>query len=305
MNNEFNSGDTNQVPNNNMNNGYVSNYNNFNNNKNDNWKNVLIVIMFVIILFLTALTIYVVVYRKDNDVDNKDNNIQENGNNDANLSDSEMAKYLEYVPYLESTLVEESYDDAYSGKNVNIDQINKNILLYSAITNTERYDFKHGDSIPKLENGFDAISYYNVIDINDYLNKVYNIDNSNMPNKIKISGGTVVLKDNYYLPVMGAGSTPYDKYVYSTKHYLENNNLVIEENVLFYIYNIGDSKCNVYANTSDMHNETNVIDIFDLDYTLANNISLKDYTDKTPTKYKHTYKKVNNEYVWYSTEIVK
>ena len=64
MNNEFNNQGMNQFQsNNNFNNGYV---NNQNNNKNDNWKNVLIGIMGIIIVVLSALTIYVVVDKKDN-----------------------------------------------------------------------------------------------------------------------------------------------------------------------------------------------------------------------------------------------
>ena len=78
MNNEFNNQDMNQFENHNFNNGYVNNQN----NKNDNWKNVLIEVMAVIILGLAALTIYVVVDKKDNSVDGgKENNIQENESN--------------------------------------------------------------------------------------------------------------------------------------------------------------------------------------------------------------------------------
>ena len=74
-----------------MNNQYSNNYKDLNNNKNDSWKNVLIVILVIISLFLTALTIYFVVDKKDNNEDgNKDNNIQENETNNDNNENEEF-----------------------------------------------------------------------------------------------------------------------------------------------------------------------------------------------------------------------
>lgn len=79
MNNEFNNQNMNQFESNSI------------NNKNDSWKNVLIVILVIISLFLTALTIYVVVDKKDNNEDgNKDNNIQENETNNDNNENEEF-----------------------------------------------------------------------------------------------------------------------------------------------------------------------------------------------------------------------
>jgi len=250
----------------------------------------------------------------DNNDSNKDNlqeedmNDKDNQTNDKVDEENIVTKYLKYVPYLRGTLVNSSYseiyDDAYFGESTNINNINKNILLYSAITNTKTYDFYQGDRIPVLENGYMAFSYHKVDEVIDYLNKVYNIDNSKLPNEIKIPGGTIILQDNYYLPIMGAGAASYEKYVYSTTYHEENDKLIIEEDVLFYFYY--DSKCNVYANTNDMHNEKNQIDIFNIDYSeVKDGIDLKKYINKTPSKYKHIFKKINNEYVWYSTEVVK
>ena len=85
MNNEFNNQGMNQFQNNNnFNNGYVNNQN----NKNDNWKNVLIGVMAVIIVSLAALTIYVAVDKKDNNLDNNKDNNQQEENNDNIGSDS-------------------------------------------------------------------------------------------------------------------------------------------------------------------------------------------------------------------------
>ena len=311
MNNEFNN--QNMISN-------LENNNSFNDNnlndKNDKRKDTLILILVIIVFILTALSLYLVIDKKDNDINNDNkNNQQENENNNEsiNLSEKEIEEYLKHVPYLNGGLVNQAdnYDDAYNGHKIDVNDIDKSMLLYNAIMNSSEYVFSQGEEIPLIKNfgngydGMQANSYYKESVINNYLKKVYNVNNLNMPREIKVPGGSVILQDGYYLKIMGAGAAKYDKFVYSTNYYLENNNLVIEENTLFYIYNVGDSKCNVYANTSDMHNEINIIDTFNLDYTLADNISLKDYTDKTPTKYKHTYKKVNNEYVWYSTEIIK
>lgn len=121
MNNEFNNQGMNQIQNNNnFNNGYVNNQN----NKNDKWKNVLIGIMAVIIVGLTALTIYVVIDKKDNDVDN---NIQENENNKDNVQEENNDN-----TELEKKVLDEHYFKS-------IDIIKKHILehRYSAIVNKE------------------------------------------------------------------------------------------------------------------------------------------------------------------------
>lgn len=88
MNNEFNNQDMNEFQNgNNFNNSYVNN----SNNKNDKWKDTVIAILVIIVFILTSLSLYFVVTMKDNNLDGKDNNIQENeSDEDENTINKEI-----------------------------------------------------------------------------------------------------------------------------------------------------------------------------------------------------------------------
>lgn len=98
MNSEFNNQNMNQFQNNSMNNQYSNNYNN--NLKSDKWKDILILILVIIVFILTALSLYFVIDKKDNDVNSGTNNNQkvENGNNNQydNNNDKQDYKNLNY-----------------------------------------------------------------------------------------------------------------------------------------------------------------------------------------------------------------
>ena len=55
-----------------------------------------------------------------------------------------------------------------------------------------------------------------------------------------------------------------------------------------------------------MYNVTNQKEEFKVDFDLLGEGGklLRDYTDLTPSKYKNTYKKEKDKFVWYKTEIV-
>lgn len=145
MDNGFNNENMNQFQNNNFNNGYVNNQN----NKNDSWKNVLIGVMSILIVGLAALTVYVVVDKKDNNVDdNKDNNIQENENKDNNVNnipEKDYAKlqqkvldeyYLTTTDIIDENILEYKYS-AIANNEISYNDFRKNIIVKNIIASLE------------------------------------------------------------------------------------------------------------------------------------------------------------------------
>lgn len=161
MNEEFNNQDMNQFENHNFNNGYV---NNQNNNKNDNWKNVLIGVMSILIVGLFALTIYVVVDKKDNGIDdNKDNNIQENGKFETTEKDDYSEK--SYSEIINDLNVNNFNKNQFDGKFV-VKKANN----LSLVTRIEYYDI-NGYKVDKYEPEIVLVTWK---DIKDYKNNLYN-----------------------------------------------------------------------------------------------------------------------------------
>ncbi|MDE5539165.1 MAG: hypothetical protein K2J20_01615 [Bacilli bacterium] len=259
----------------------------------------------------------------DNKDEEQNNTINDNNNQNSNndskeddsikLSDNEIKKYLNYVPYLKATPVDTVYKDAYSGTHNQINTINKTILLYEAYYNTKEYRFSNWDDAPlikniEIEKGRHADGYYRVEDINSYLNKVFNISASVVPNEIKVPSRILFLQDDYYMAVGVAGAERYYKYTGSYDYSIENDSLIIYEDALFYFvdYSSIETPDNVtykiYKNTDDMHNEVNAIGSFE--YIYESEVDLSKYTDKELTKFKHVFKKNDSGYYWYSTEVV-
>ena len=135
MNNEFNNENINQIQNNNINNKYSNNYNNLN-NQNDKWKDTVIFVLVIIVFILTALSLYFVIDKKDNDLDNnKENNQLENGNSNLKEDNSNIDsdKNTEQEKKDENSNLNNEINDSRNENNYKVfsDNLNEEVSKYS------------------------------------------------------------------------------------------------------------------------------------------------------------------------------
>lgn len=282
------------------------------------------VIIIVLIVMLLGEISYLFI--RNNSYKKQENKTQENdksGNKQEEsskiITDEEIEKLLSYVPFLYGILplenTDDIYKDAYDVNKISIDTINKEILLYSAYTNLELKYFTEENAviINGFGNGYDgtlADVYVTKKDINQYLNKAFRIDDYSLPNRIVIPGGNLYLQDDYYLVIFGAGSSGYYKLIDSYEYEIEENDiLMIYEKVWFGFHPYASNEIIIYSNSTDMHEDKNVINklkFSDEEYGNLEKIDINKYIPNIkPTTYKHIFKKDKDGYYWYSTEMTK
>lgn len=285
---------------------------------------IYIVLIIILVAVIASGVTYIVMDNKDdnktNEINDKENNKGNNNQDDKEdkiaLSAEEIEEYLSYVPFSYGTLIEnDTYDDAYLGKNVNINNINKNIILLNAYYNTKEYTFEKEEDMPLINGfgpGFDgntASAYYKKEDIAATLKKRFNLNISKVPTKVSILGGTLYLQNDFYLSILSAGGVEYEKYTIDYNYELINNDLIIYEESLFYTSrDLLYEKNDIFTNTNDMHMNINSVGYFEgTEYQNLDN-DLQNYLENNKiqgSKYKHTFKKNDTGYYWYSTEVTK
>ncbi len=257
--------------------------------------------------------------KEEKEKENKEEKEKEKEEEKIVLSDQEIKKYLSYVPFDNGTIetcanpfddCPHYYDDAYSGNKETIDKINKEILLFNAYVNVPEYKFKDGEERPvhsgQIE-GYDgkvAEKAYKKSDVEKYIKDAYNININDLPTKISIPGGIFYLSGDYYLALDTNIGTYIDTKNNKNINYdINDNDLIINEEAIFIPsnYPIGVNY-KVYANTNNLHSKVNAL--VDMESRGFN----KNYDDILSnlkyTKFKHTFKKNDSGYYWYSTEVV-
>jgi len=283
-----------------------------------------------ILLIIIASGATYLLMQDNNEKNNIQNNIPDNednsnkNNKQVELNEKEIEKYLSYVPFLDASLVlNDTYIDAYDGNKNTIDKINKEIILYNVYKNTKEHIFKENEQRPIFYNldicnnepcNEDFIdSYYKESDINGNLLKMYNI-NSLKFDYLAIPGGGLFYQNSYYGTHFGAGSEAYYKFSKNITSVKTQDYITIEEEAIFLreasydndsILKEGKNLLKIYKNTSDMKNNKNVLKSIYIDNNIEKeHINLENYGNFTYTKYKHTFKKNNEGYYWYRTEVV-
>ena len=263
-----------------------------------------IIIIVVIILIFSSLLIVFMGHKLLNKEKYHDEEIY--------LTPDEIIELLSYVPY--SMINVKSYNDAYYGETVTSDNILPMILFPSLITEYyDNYAFKDNESSKFSEslkkNNIERASIFKNSDIDEYLMKRYNLELdslSDISEKIKIvkldnAYTAITLTQNDNLSIVYKFLISVDEATSTT------NSVTIKERVLFYIFK--DNKYYVYKN-SNIYDEVNLVKTYnakdesgvELDANNIFNQMKEDFKDYN-YQFKHTFKKNDTGYYYYSTEI--
>lgn len=274
-------------------------------------KGIIIVIVLLIIVILSLIG-YIIYEKIENDKTKQNlNNITTSitiTNKSNKLSDKELEEYLSYVPI--SNFYE---NDAYSGKKIDANKIEKNILYENVINKCENIKNINESISTKYCNEEECkhANHYNVSEFYDKLKTMYNINGKTLDiTDFDTTNYGVSKTNNYLIAVQNSSDTRFTK-VNKIKNYkiteneliiYEQAGLIIEEGGFIGIYKyhiINDENPFVkkYQLSND-EDESKLLDYYN---------SAKEYIEENINDfntYKHTFKlNENNNYYWYSTEL--
>ena len=272
------------------------------------------IVLGMILVVVIACGITYMIATNNNKTETKEENNGQNNNQEENkeetitLSESELEDYVSYVP-----------NELYKQQITNINTIDKSILrntaliissecLYEEETNCP-FDTSEGipikiDLFPYYENNV-ATSYIPLTYLNELLHKMYNYELSNLENAKSIddifnAGGMAYIYQDGYFLMLGGGQTTGEHINLIESYETNDKNLIMYEYAAYY-----DSLENKLI---DYYKETET----DLGGWCGNTSGeeriqilsnyLNDHKDEF-TLYKHTFKKNDSRYYWYSTEI--
>ena len=277
-------------------------------------KNTLLYVIITILLIVIAVGItYIIMNNKNNEEitepSNNDNNQEENNDEQITLSESELQEYLSYVP------IEDGYvHDVYQNKYTNIQNIDKAILRNMALIKASDCLYKeytcpynHEKEI-EIEVNYDTYSetvvtnnYIPLEYINKLLHQMYNYEISALKEKtILNAGGMGYIYSNEYFIMIGGGWAATEHISVLDDYNANEEELVIYEYGAYYdsfenkLYDYYTEKETDLGNLSENTS-------YDDKMTMLHNY-LKEHKTEF-TLYKHTFKKNDTGYYWYSTEI--
>lgn len=286
-------------------------------------RSIYIVIIIILVAVISSGATYIILNnnkpnettKENNNVDNNENdNNQENDDKENNkeeqitLSDSELEEYLSYIPnvYIEDKGI--AYTYKYSDKT----SIDNFYLLGTALKKLALKCFENNNCYvdktlyyPDGESSMNGYYAYNKSDADVLMKKMYNINNyeinSIFPEYVASDGGLCYYyKDNEFISTDCATSGSHFSNI--TNYSVSTNELIIYEVVADYD--------NYQSIITDYYTDKEI----NLNIAINNNeaydkavIEMEKYFKEHQTeftKYKHTYKKNDSGYYWYSTEVV-
>lgn len=272
----------------------------------------IVIVIILLILIILSLIGYIIYDKIENDKTKQNlNNITTSStitNKSNKLSDKELEEYLSYVPI--SNFYE---NDAYSGKKIDANKIEKNILYENVINKCENIKNINESISTKYCNEEECkhANHYNVSEFYDKLKTMYNINGKTLDiTDFDTTNYGVSKTNNYLIAVQNSSDTRFTK-VNKIKNYkiteneliiYEQAGLIIEEGGFIGIYKyhiINDENPFVkkYQLSND-EDESKLLDYYN---------SAKEYIEENINDfntYKHTFKlNENNNYYWYSTEL--
>lgn len=271
---------------------------------------------------LTGTITYILMDEKDkepeikdpasNNEDKSNNNVENNKTETIKLSEKELAEYLTYIPQ------DSEYADrnVYKNTKITIETVDKTLLrdyilnissnclesnscpfdISKSITITGNFDFTE---LSQNTNSYIPLTY-----VNKQLTKMYNYELTNLKNATSIedeftAGGMGYIYQNGNFILTGGGSTGG-----SHISLLENYNATKEELVIYEYAALYSSEFNGEENKYDINDYYNKYSVQVTGKNFNFKQYLKEHKDKF-TKYKHTYKKNDTGYYWYSTEVAR
>lgn len=249
----------------------------------------LVIILILVVVVACAITYALTISKNNNESNNEqinNNNSNENENNEEEkitLSNEELEEYLSYVPF-----------EAYTSRTITVNDISDNELInYIASRMINDYFDNQGvyANIPTEEIYNNFVTQYNreITFVSSYeynYEDVYCFEHVGEYFRGRVCGGPglgeVVILDSYIAN---------DKELIIESYAVRYNNMPGQDQVF-----------DLYTNNSI---STNLIKNDDSEW-LTDEL-VKNYINGHKsefTKYKHTFKKNNTGYYWYSTEVV-
>lgn len=284
--------------------------------KKNNKKSIIIILIIFLIICLIVGILYLYNNRNNNkniENNNTNNNVVIDSNEEkedtTKLNTEEINNYINDVPFMglsgasycinADTCLDMNHNggDAYSGVEVNKENIDKKLLVVL---------------------GYDKVSSrieetVSVDKIKSYIKDKYDITitDDDLPYSIFVNGVAYELKDNNYVSVGVAGNNPGEKLSKVLNYYLDNEDLVIEEEALFVNDEMSIRETNeykIFSSTFDYYNNSKELERIKLNCKIEDD-NCEIYSDlniddikSSYTMFKHTFKNVNGKYIWYSTE---
>lgn len=274
-------------------------------------RSIYIVIIIILVACLASGTTYMIMKDKnDNKINDNESNNQDAENNDTEkiedkeeqitLSESELETYLNYVPYRGNILKNDNNINPYL-QNLKVTDLNDiNLTEYAIrLANFEDLDYIFEE---------DYLIKISANEVKSILKSVYNKsieyfktgkDNNNQE-YYNINCLSLLYENNFFYGRFGCGDAE-TKVGVVDNYKLENNNLIIYEyaglldDLIGKIYNIKNNQ--TITNIEIGYQE-------DLAETIAKATKYIKENKIKFTKYKHTFKKNNTGYYWYSTEYI-
>ena len=259
----------------------------------------------IIIAIVLLITFIVFLFYNKNRVKNSNNNKEDIYDFEKIVNNEKSYnELLSSIPYSNETIG--LYKDAYSQDKTIINDIIEVAIISAFINYSKQYtnkgEFEDLVNFNLKNQGINVDKIYNKDLINELLNKNYNINlkTYDIPSEIEITDfdfGYCTIRYNKN------NSLNYSKIMLDNQIYELNGEIIMNEKALFVVL-MGDTYY-VYAN-SDINNGQAPLKSFNSNnkkiYEIHNIVKddFKDYS----TTFKHTFRKNELGYYWYSTELV-
>ena len=263
----------------------------------DRTRKILVIIGIVIILIGIGVIIFITKNKNENYKPRTEEKVVDNYVEDKNINLDEVAKkdreliqkLIKLVPYSNGL-----YQSIYSGNEVNIENIKKELLFNVLYNNVSKIKDNEEFNKLKQENNIDKVDYFiKKQDIIDEIKKIYNYEITDLPNEIELLKGSATLFGDYYSIIL-------DK----EKQGLEKITKVLS-------YSISDNSIIVYEKPAFIKKEDNTVIIYSDDLGQNEILKLENKNDNEIRKeinnnidklvtFEQIYKKTNDIYYWNS-----
>ena len=219
------------------------------------------------------------------------------------FDEKELNNIISYIPYSNATIG--LYKDAYNGELTIINDV-ISMAYISSITGKlrESYSFKDNNKsytdLLLKEQGLKNVLVYEVSFVNEQLAKKYNItlNSYDVPDDIKIYylNNELVVIQNDTTDISKQAKISLDGNFYES-----NGEIIYNEKAVFAVFK--DNKYYIYENSSIKGEPIKTYDYNNRTLNEIASVIREDFKDYKTT-FKHTFRKNELGYYWYSTEMV-
>ena len=302
------------------------NENEVNVQKNSNNKGLVILIIFLVVavLGLSGYIVYDKCIAKNNSTNNGSTSVDNQTNQETKniqnvittVTDSALIEKLEEELYVKDTREDyESVNGVYYGQKLTSNDTNNKYLIgFNIRKYLKENNIPVTSCIDQSSNGTCLLAKLSKEEISNYINKKYNTNlnysyvSSNSDDKLDYNYTSIMAYDNgYNIELIGHSGAGVDLKTKLVKAEEDNNNIYIYNKSVTCVRDMGIScDSSIYkAYTSESLYSCDVNSSEDRCKKMDSAIDyvFNSMNDKLKT-YKHTFKKLNGNYYWVSTEVV-